>query len=400
MKKFLVVGIIILFIGMTVSSSTGFNSVEQSNIPITNGKILYVGGNGTGNYTKIQDAIHDAEEGDTVYVFDDSSPYYERVYVYKSINLIGENKHTTVVDANDVNIPIIIAADGCLVSGFTFQNCEQSYNDFQHVAVRFLRTKNVILKDNIITIGDMEYNDWVAAVDLYRSTYNIIQDNYLYEENRKTRSVGVVFREDSSHNVIAGNEITWYTNGIYVWGWDDETCINNTISNNYIHHNSNSGIQYIHGHQKIINNTISDNYWIGIQGRADDNIISGNLIKNNGDGSEFAAGIFLWTDNNIVSDNIISENYPTGIYLFSYGNTITRNNFIDNSGTNAFFSYEGRFYNSIKWKANYWSDYKGRGIKIIRGDFFNSNFPIYIPWINIDWHPAKEPYDIGVVKYE
>ena len=35
----------------------------------TYGNIQYVGGNGSGNYTAIQDAIDHAEQGDTIYVF-------------------------------------------------------------------------------------------------------------------------------------------------------------------------------------------------------------------------------------------------------------------------------------------------------------------------------------------
>ena len=58
---------------------------------------LYVGGVNPGNYSKIQDAINDSVDGDTVYVFDDSSPYYENIIVDKSINLIGEDKNTTVI---------------------------------------------------------------------------------------------------------------------------------------------------------------------------------------------------------------------------------------------------------------------------------------------------------------
>ena len=32
-----------------------------------------------------------------------------------------------------------------------------------------------------------------------------------------------------------------------------------------------------------------------------------------------------------------------------------------------------------------WPQYPGEEVKVVN-----------IPWINIDWHPAKEPYDIGV----
>ena len=50
------------------------------------GNILYVGGNGPNNYTKIQDAIDDATNGDTIFVF--NGTYYEHITINKTINLI------------------------------------------------------------------------------------------------------------------------------------------------------------------------------------------------------------------------------------------------------------------------------------------------------------------------
>ncbi|RLF42667.1 MAG: hypothetical protein DRN17_07450, partial [Thermoplasmata archaeon] len=44
---------------------------------INDGNTLYVGGSGEGNYSSIQDAVDNASNGDTIYVYDDSSPYYE-----------------------------------------------------------------------------------------------------------------------------------------------------------------------------------------------------------------------------------------------------------------------------------------------------------------------------------
>jgi len=41
---------------------------------LASSKTLYVGGNGVGNYSSIQDAIDSASDGDTVYVY--SGIYY------------------------------------------------------------------------------------------------------------------------------------------------------------------------------------------------------------------------------------------------------------------------------------------------------------------------------------
>ena len=50
---------------------------------------LYVGGDGPGNYSNIQDAIDDASDGYIIYVY--SGTYNENVFIDKQINLVGEN---------------------------------------------------------------------------------------------------------------------------------------------------------------------------------------------------------------------------------------------------------------------------------------------------------------------
>jgi len=53
MRKIITLGIMLLFLGMTMSSSTGLYLEKQSIKPLSSGNILYVGGNGTGNYSKL-----------------------------------------------------------------------------------------------------------------------------------------------------------------------------------------------------------------------------------------------------------------------------------------------------------------------------------------------------------
>ena len=87
-KKGVVVAVILLFVSVSIISSTGTADIERkSTMPTAKGDTLYVGCLGPGCYSKIQDAIDDASDGDTVFVYDDSSPYYENVVVNKSINL-------------------------------------------------------------------------------------------------------------------------------------------------------------------------------------------------------------------------------------------------------------------------------------------------------------------------
>jgi hypothetical protein len=56
---------------MSITPSVAVDTAKKPIMPISNGKTLYVGGTGEGNYTKIQDAIEDAVDGDTVFVYDE-----------------------------------------------------------------------------------------------------------------------------------------------------------------------------------------------------------------------------------------------------------------------------------------------------------------------------------------
>jgi len=115
MRREIVIGIVFMLVIPAISTNKTDSSYFNEN-----GGTLYVGGFGPNNYTKIQDAIDNASNGDTVFVYDDSSPYYENIGIDKSINLLGENRETTVISGNkDEEIVIIIKANHVNISHFT-----------------------------------------------------------------------------------------------------------------------------------------------------------------------------------------------------------------------------------------------------------------------------------------
>ena len=67
----------------SITLGIGVNTTENKLKPLFNGNTLFVGGIGLNNYTKIQDAIDNSSDGDSVYVFDDSSPYFENLVINK-----------------------------------------------------------------------------------------------------------------------------------------------------------------------------------------------------------------------------------------------------------------------------------------------------------------------------
>jgi nitrous oxidase accessory protein NosD len=146
-KKGLVITVILLFIYMYIAPSFAVDNVKKSSILVSDGNTLYVGGNGEGNYTKIQDAIDNATDGDTVFVYDDSSSYYENVVVDKSISLIGENRNTTVVDGGGIDSVIEVSADYVNIEGFTVTNCR---DDLSEAGINIFSDWNIIKNNSIV----------------------------------------------------------------------------------------------------------------------------------------------------------------------------------------------------------------------------------------------------------
>ncbi len=243
MKKLLAVGVIVLFLGVSVIPSTGTRDVKQVTMLTTSGNTLYVGGNGTGNYTRIQDAIDNTSDGDTVYVY--NGTYYENVVVDKSIKIVGENRNITIIDGTGKeNGTIKITSDNVQIIRFTIQNSYESsdgailvYNDY------------ITIKDNIINENNGN------GVFLYHSSYSSITQNTI--SNNTDRGVEVAHLGSNnntiSHNIIVDN--SWH--GIGLWHSDGNIINSNKIMRN--NHgikirNSNNNVVY---HNDFIENVIN-----------------------------------------------------------------------------------------------------------------------------------------------
>jgi nitrous oxidase accessory protein NosD len=69
------------------------------------------------DYATIQEAINNANEGDTVFVR--KGTYYETVIVNKTISLVGENAYNTTIDGGGLATYIVsVTSNDAQVSGF------------------------------------------------------------------------------------------------------------------------------------------------------------------------------------------------------------------------------------------------------------------------------------------
>jgi len=231
MKKLLVFGVIVLFLSVSVIPSTGTTDVKQITMPTSSGNTLYVGGSGPNNYTKIQDAIDDASDGDTVFVYDDSSPYYEHVVIgyTKSINLVGEDRNTTVIDGGGNGHVVEICEPEVNISGFTIQN---SGHEMGHDLVR---GSGIVILGHLKTrtIFDNNIVDNYCGISLYCSWYNIIYGNKI-----SANVYGIHISPSlgfSSKNKIYGNIIKNNHYGIRFDSPDDNNIFHNDFINNIQH---------------------------------------------------------------------------------------------------------------------------------------------------------------------
>ena len=172
-------------------------------------KILFVGGDGPGNYSKIQDAINDANDGDTVFVYDDSSPYNESINVNKSINLIGENKQTTIIEGNG---SIDVSADWVTISEFTIlydisldSCCNNTISDNILSGKSWGNIELSYSCNNKIT--NNEILNCIHGIELFYSSNNVISGNII-SNNGSDVSVSGISLFSSNNNMVTGNSIS------------------------------------------------------------------------------------------------------------------------------------------------------------------------------------------------
>jgi len=448
--------LVILFLLIGTVGASGISTHTIENISMTDGTTLYVGGSGPGNFTSIQDAIDSASNGDTVFVYDDSSPYYENLIVEKSINLVGEHRETTIIDGGgELDVVFIINADGVSICGFTIQNSGVLWiNHGIDLHSSYNTISNNIIKNNKIGIGLYTTTDFTAnhnnitnniieenedkGIFLFQSQYNIITMNNIISNN-----VGGIILDGSNYNTISNN--VFVNDGVGVFNSYQNTILNNTVNGKSLIYlfgksdmtinedagqiilvncdkitvqnqdlsNSCIGITLVNTHNSLIsNNTVSSNDWYGILlFYSKNNNISMNIV------SDCNNGIVLFTsDENILFYNRVSSNKYSAIYLLaSNNNTVSGNSIEDNGGRKWIEGREGlrlrdssdNYINNNNFLRNGFPAYfSGTCLR----NKWNRNYwnrPRILPKIvigrggqfqtyrfNFDWHPVKKPYDI------
>jgi nitrous oxidase accessory protein NosD len=363
--KSFVLGIVLLFVGEAIITSTAEN-IQKPDLLFEKEEMLYVGGSGPNNYSKIQDAINASSDGDSIFVYDDSSPYHENLIVEKSITLTGEAKETTVIDGNKASYTgiICITADFVTIKGF-YIRAEEDNNQAIFVSKvndssgKRDTLQNIQISENIIKA------DFIG-IFLIRVNNAIIDKNYI----EGCQFSGIVL-DLSSHDIIRNNILCNNTNGI-------ELFLERT--------------PFFRLHF--------------LQNRYGNNTITGNLITSNTVGIEINGG--LGTLPTIIRRNNITDN-KKGVSIKGGNTEISKNNFLNNQ-EHVHFTILTLLCFTNQYKENYWGKSTLTPVRI-NGEFsFIFFIPSYfsrlgivikevqilqIPLISFDWHPGVKPYNIS-----
>ena len=363
-KKIIGIFVCMLLISTVVLPVSGTLTVDRTSKPLLYRGTLYVGGSGPGNYSRIQDAIDDASDGDTVFVYDDSSPYYENLVMEKSLYLIGEAKETTVIDANeqeDADV-VLIKADEVTIQGFTIQNAASGgYPDYDN-GIEIWSNNNTI-KDNIITDTQMGIQLGEQVEFQNYSNFNIIEGNTITEND-----FAGIYLIISNHNIIKQNIISANGyHGVFLFG---DNCLNQ-IGQNIITNHSQTGV-LIHGGS---NNTILQNH-----------------IAENKYGITISYSSLNYINYNNIYDNSLNAFVDADSLNFIIGK----------------LKFQERYF-SHSWDENYWGrpylgpkpimcvlifTFPSMFITPIIEAFLGFLFVFSLPIPQFDWHPTQEPYNI------
>ncbi len=242
----------------------------------------------------IQEGINNASSGDTVFVR--NGTYYEHVVVNKTIELLGEDKESTIIDGGGIGDVVYISADSIDLTNIKIQNSGES--------------------------------GWSAGIELHSNYTKISNDIIIYNWR------GINIQDNSSNNIISNNVITNNERD----GIDFQYSHLNTIASNIIAYN-NEGIElsYYSNSNNIFNNTISNNYdGIEVHYYCSDNTISGNNILLNDDNS---IDLQFSSNNNLIFHNNIfnNSNFPsdTGTNMWDNGYPSGGNYWDDYAGPDA-----------------------------------------------------------------
>jgi len=173
------------------------------------------------DFSTIQEAINNANEGDTIFVR--NGTYLENVIVNKTVVLYAESREATIVDGKGVGAVFQVEASNAILCNFTIQNGDYG--------VLVNNTEHVKVSDNcVVACG---FGGWTAGIAAYFSTDIVINNNLVLGGNH-TATSGIFLASYSTGCKIQANKVSFFNSGIYVHSYSNS----NIVSDNYVTYNT------------------------------------------------------------------------------------------------------------------------------------------------------------------
>ena len=240
-SKTTVIIITIIFIVVVASISIYFLFSFKKSNQYNDKKSIFVSINGKGNFLSIQKAIDSAADNDSIYV--SNGTYFENIIITKPLELIGEDKNTTIINGNCSGTIIYISADYVKISGFTITNSSSlsqnknegikigsNYNTISDCNISSNANYGLYLgentKNNIIKFNIFSNNKYGINAN-YAKTNDISLNTFTYNND-----YGLFFDNDSNDNLISDNIFTENNYSIRIRGSERNTIFKNMIINN------------------------------------------------------------------------------------------------------------------------------------------------------------------------
>ncbi|HEY2347758.1 MAG TPA: nitrous oxide reductase family maturation protein NosD [Puia sp.] len=314
-------------------------------------------------YSSIQQAIHSANPGDTVWV--EPGLYREKnIIINKSIILIGDQY--PVLDGEHQFEIISVKADHVVVKGFRLVHSGVS-SIIDIAGIKIYNSRDVRISDNIL-------DDTFFGIYVQAGTQCIIDNNEVNAHSliEQQNGNGIhCWKCDSLQ--ITGNRISGHRDGIYF-----EFVTNSIIWRNISTHNLRYGLHFMFSHNdayisnifknngagvsvmfthgvRMFNNYFEDNWGDGAFGlllkEISDSYVIGNKFINN------TSGVFMEGASRIrfEKNEFIRNGWAMKIQASCLDIMVTNNNFFSNSfdvATNG-----SLVLNSFNY--NYWDKYEG-----------------------------------------
>ena len=325
------------------------------------------------DYPTIAAAIGNATDGDTIFVKKGTyNTLNESLQINKPIQLIGEDRDTTIIDGNHAGNIVEVTANNVEISGFTIQNSGSRETGIQVKTCKGSRITNNVIKNNfgglvldhcsniLISENKIQSNFGTPNIFISNSSYVTFSKNYV--ANNAGEALVVYHCSDST---VAENQIVTngFSNGALGLGAVVSNSRGITVSMNNITGNA-QGLGLVESHA---------------------NNIFRNYVRSNSFGIGLSTGT---TDNSIYENNIQSNNHGIDVHEAS-NNRVYHNNFTSNTVQISFWlSTEINIWDNGD-VGNYWSDYNGTDAN---GDGIGDSQYV-INANNTDRYPLMTPFN-------